>query len=231
MFWKKENQKRDRHSRMDQKTIFRWMLSYLPVLLIPLALGGILYGYSMNAVQEKAETIQYTMLEDRADALTEVFDTVGNVTVMIQGNQDVNKLANADKWGAEERYRLGEVQKLLAEYTLNNEEIDDIYLYFPSRETILGTASAFSSQSEMLLESRLGVSQDEMYKLLSADLYRSFHIVEEKRLLYTSVYKKNIHFLKQPVIVMVYLSDEHLDYLLHTSEVDFFFDGSDRTSL
>ena len=217
--------KRKRNSKMknnqtQQKIVLRWAISYLPAILIPLILGGLLYTYSMHAVQEKAETIQYTMLEDRTDALADVFDKVGNLTIQIQGNSEVNAIASANSWSGEERFQLMEVQDLLSELVMNNEEIEEISLYFPSKNQILTTNSAYSVTSERELQSRMGMNQDQFYKMMSEDIYGTYHM--EGKLLYTSAYKKNVHFLKQKMIVLVTLSAEYMDYLLHSEEVDFF---------
>lgn len=217
-----KQEKQSSSHQIQQKTILRWMLSYLPVLLIPLMLGGILYGYSMKAVQEKAETIQNTMLADRAETLASAFEQIGDLTVMIQGDKTVNQLAKKAEWSREDRYQMGEVQKLLTDYTRNNEEIEEIFLYFPGKECVLGTNLTFSVESDKVLERAVGLDQDRFFRLLSEELYGTYHIIQGERLLYTSVFRKHIHFLKQPMIVLVYLSEDYLDYLLHTTDVEFF---------
>ncbi len=217
-----KREKQSNSHQIQRKTVLRWAVSYLPVLLIPLILGGLLYGYSMKAVQEKAETIQYTMLADRAETLASVFEQVSDLTIMIQGDSTVSQLAKKAEWTREDRYQMGEVQKLLSDYTRNNEEIEEIFLYFPQKECMIGTDLAFSVESNKVLERATGLDQDSFLRLLSEELYGTYHSIGENKLLYTSVFRKNVHLLKQPMIVLVYLSEQYLDYLLHTTEVEFF---------
>ena len=210
------------NNRIQQKTILQWAISYLPVLLIPLILGGLLYAYSMHAVQEKAETIQEIMLEDRSDTLEDMFEKVGNLTVRIQGDESVSKLASASTWSGEHRYMLIGVQSMLSEILISNPEIKEISLYFPDKAQILSSAAAYSVEWEEEFQARMGMNQDAFFKMLSGDLYGTFHIQGEDQLIYTSVYRKGDHFLKQKMIAIVTLSNEFMQYLLHTEEVDFF---------
>lgn len=214
--------KGNENNRIQQKTVFQWALSYLPVLLIPLILGGLLYAYSMNAVQEKAETIQNIMMEDRSDTLEDMFEKVGSLTVRIQGNEAINELASTRNWGGEQRYMLIEVQSMLSELLINNEELQEIILYFPDKGQILSTSAAYNVEWDEEFRARMGMDQDTFFKMLSGNLYGTYHIQEKDQLYYTSVYKKNDHFLKQKMIVIVKISNAYMDYLLHTEEVDFF---------
>ena len=106
-----KREKQSNSHQIQRKTVLRWVVSYLPVLLIPLILGGLLYGYSMKAVQEKAETIQYTMLADRAETLASVFEQVSDLTIMIQGDSTVSQLAKKAEWTREDRIIRGTMKK------------------------------------------------------------------------------------------------------------------------
>ena len=125
------------------RTLRRWQLSYVAILLLPLVFGCVIYFHSLSTIQKETKELQYQLLLQDETVLRHVLEQLRKEGTELLHSSYVKSLAVPDLEPEFERDRLGMVQNLLQDRLSVGEALSNAYLFYPQRNLIVGSRVSF----------------------------------------------------------------------------------------
>jgi AraC-like DNA-binding protein len=162
------------------KTIWQWMLSYLYVLVVPLAFGILIYVFSMNTIREEAEELQYQTVKRSVDTVSLLLNNLSNMGAALVSDDTVQDLGRVEdgSFNTVQRLNFQTINTTLMDYIISNDYILNAYLYFPRSQYLVGATNIYYAYDAQMLRGSLWMSKEEFERFLDEPVYRSIHLVE-----------------------------------------------------
>ncbi len=132
-----------RFYKIPSKLIFKWMISYLSVLILPILICSYYYAHTYQVIKEKTIVSQHLILENIKEQLDGTVNELNKISTHLQLNEYINSLSYKNSVTDSfymDRYHLQDDLSLLM---VTNSLIDQINIYFPKIEYIITSSSAY----------------------------------------------------------------------------------------
>jgi two-component system, response regulator YesN len=153
-----------------------WLLSYILILIVPLALTTVVYFVSIDVIEDQLTKAHVASLGQVQHFLDSRFEDMDSLSVQIAQSDRVRSLAFLhSEMLPIHRYNLLEVLSDLANLSAANGFVDDIFLYYPRLDMVLSGAGRYRVQEfyETFFSGR-GYRFDEWRSLLERRHSRDF---------------------------------------------------------
>jgi AraC-like DNA-binding protein len=164
--------------------LFRWFMSYLAILIIPLVFSGAVYFYSFRIINNSSEEIYRAALEQIRTEVDNYFSGVFQTLQQLALNDNIQalslvkeKLTPRDQWSVVESIR--EIKKVQIISPL----IDDIFVVLNPLDSVV-TTSAYMSQDlfyELYYENSI-VNREKFKTLMKEPKRNEIRLVKDKLL-------------------------------------------------
>ena len=130
--------------RWNLQDIKDWIISYLVILIIPIAICSVFFLYTYFVIWTETRDSNTAALQLIASEMDQVFEDSILFEYNIQNNANV-KLAAEKKLPltAQKRYLLVEASKDIQEYVSTDERFSSWYVYFPKNQMVLTVGSSY----------------------------------------------------------------------------------------
>lgn len=127
------------------RTFKKWLFSYLIILTLPLVMMIVISVHAFSTVKKEVTQVYDGALSQLQAALDAEFSSVHNMLYAISADSRVQSLAyTADDFSPHQYQIMKQVQADFQKYTLTRELIENIYLYFPSSNYMLGSQGQYN---------------------------------------------------------------------------------------
>lgn len=158
-----------------------WILSYLFVLLIPMIFGVSIYVFAMKTVRQQAEMAQRETLRSVVEQTDRTLQQLQESVMAVLSTSTVDNVGKHKGEFDHSQYEMmAVVQENINKIKTNSSYIDEIYLYFPTKEYML-TSYTYLQGEQSLFTEDIGISQEEFQKLVSEPSYKRLHISQANR--------------------------------------------------
>ena len=156
------------------------MLSYLYVLVVPLAFGILIYVFSMNTIREEAEELQYQTVKRSVDTVSLLLNNLSNMGAALVSDDTVQDLGRVEdgSFNTVQRLNFQTINTTLMDYIISNDYILNAYLYFPRSQYLVGATNIYYAYDTQMLRGSLWMSKEEFERFLDEPVYQSIHLVE-----------------------------------------------------
>ena len=131
------------------KAYWRWWISYVLVLVIPLLLSLALYENSKQMIETETYRVHQEALARQRHVSDAALDEIIATINLISLDKNMQSMAyNEGTFTARNYIGMSEIQGLVTKYTIINPIIRNIFVYFPSQDYAFDKSSAYN-RSEM----------------------------------------------------------------------------------
>jgi len=121
---------------------YRWLLSYISILLIPVIISSIVSMYSMQVMIREANSANEGMLKLLQKNIDEKINTFKGTAYRFCLNNDLEAIMKAEKEFTEsQQYNIYRLIKQIADSVETNEYLDDIFIYHKSTGSVISKTS------------------------------------------------------------------------------------------
>jgi AraC-like DNA-binding protein len=114
-----------------KSALWVWLVSYLSVLILPLAVSVIIYSTAISIIRDNAKEINTIALSQTKIAVDQIFSDIYAVGRRILNQEPVISLAYAERpLSSFKREKIGKLQAGLGEYAAQGNYFRKIYVYF-----------------------------------------------------------------------------------------------------
>ena len=131
------------------KISIKILLSYLSILLIPVALISIIYKTSTDALLEYQQEKNMYGLQETARIMTLRLDELNKIASYIQMDKTTNTIINSARFSEKQQdlYYLHQAINTFPSYNLINQMVRNIYIFFNDMEYVVKLPNAFANNA------------------------------------------------------------------------------------
>ncbi len=195
------------------RTLRRWQLSYVMMLLLPLVFGCVIYFHSLSTIHRETEELQYQLLLQDETVLRHVLEQLRKEGTELLHSSYVKSLAVSDLSPEFERDRLGVVQSLLQNRLSVGETLTNAYLFYPKRRLAVGSRVSFRMTEEMWVQEDLYLSDPAVKAIMEENPYNRLYFLQGTKsnaLAYSLSGNYKDSFWDQEVVLLCFLSQSWL---------------------
>ncbi|MDD9265873.1 helix-turn-helix domain-containing protein [Paenibacillus sp. GCM10023248] len=137
-----------------QSIVLTWMISYIVILLLPIAIGLLLYVESSKTLKEEIQQANDSLLKQVREVMDNQFKAMEQLNFELTWNVNMQELLYSNKYEAfpkEYLYDISQIARNLSLYKTSYPLIDSFYVYlYKDQSVILPTtvrSSAFAYQT------------------------------------------------------------------------------------
>lgn len=143
--------------RRYDRLFFRWMLSYMTMLAIPLVLLAVTAAFSISSIRSEARTLERTLVAQVRNVFDTIIDDVRNSSYSIEFNEVVrNVTESALPLTTSQRFELYRLIGNLRDYRLSNPYTKEYFLYFRNTGLVVTNNGTMSARDYYASYSRWG---------------------------------------------------------------------------
>lgn len=159
------------NSYLSGKILISWIISYIIILLIPTVCNIYMYGYSLNAVKNRIYENDSHMLDATSIAFDKMLSELANIAVSVQNSKSTEILLTASDRSVVDINSM-ELAKELKNLKNYNENINDIFVYFPCSQ-ICVSANYFDTAGSFFARNyeNSGIEQNYWLQMLNKFSY------------------------------------------------------------
>ncbi|SDN20429.1 Helix-turn-helix domain-containing protein [Paenibacillus sp. yr247] len=132
-----------------QSIVLTWMISYIVILLLPVAIGLLLYVESSRTLKEEIQQANDSLLKQVREVMDNQFKAMEQLNFEITWNVNMQELLYSNKYEAfpnEYRYDVSQIARNLSIYKTSYPLIDSFYVYlYKDQSVVLPTTVRSSS--------------------------------------------------------------------------------------
>ena len=130
------------------KVFYRYLLSYIPIFLIPLILSVALLNKSQNILNDEAERANELLLGQMTSYIDLIMSDVNQLNSLVSRSQRLEGMLYETTLSANEHnYRSLLLAKDFDTYNRANESVLDFYIYLPWLDKVISSYGTHSSMS------------------------------------------------------------------------------------
>lgn len=134
--------------KWERDSIFRkkgvavsWAVSYLLILLIPIAGGFVSSSYTSRVIRQEIQNANQLILSSLQDRIDELMEDEKSALSFLYTNSQLNAFTAIEEGDPYFYYEARELLKLLSAYQISNPGLD-ILIYYPKRDYVLSPRTA-----------------------------------------------------------------------------------------
>ncbi|KRF41830.1 helix-turn-helix domain-containing protein [Paenibacillus sp. Soil787] len=123
-----------------QSIVLTWMISYIVILLLPIAIGLLLYVESSRTLKEEIQQANDSLLKQVREVMDNQFKAMEQLNFEITWNVNMQELLYSNKYEAfpkEYRYDVYQISRSLGLYKTSFPLIDSFYIYLNKDESVI----------------------------------------------------------------------------------------------
>ena len=153
--------------RPKKKVLWRWVSSYLIIMIIPLLFGVIIYMYALYVVKKDVQTIQQQAISQVHYNIESMLENLYKISYTLSSSaysSGIYVLRNESS--SYQPLSMAQVQKTMGSYSIANNNISGIYMYFPENDYLLTNSLTYKYEKISDQTKRfLGISDQEFTML------------------------------------------------------------------
>jgi len=199
-----------------KNVLFKWLLSYISVLLVPMIISGVIYKESIRTIENEINRSNQSLLMQIQKGVDSRLKEIDKLSMEIALNKRVKSFITVeDNTRPEERYKVFDIVEDLRVYKSSNNFIKDIYIYYKNSDTVLSIGDPKSSKEFYnILKPQSELSYEKWNDFFFSRYLNSFMPVYFKT--YENKSEKAIAYVRsltigssgQPDVVMFFLVDK-----------------------
>ncbi|NQX71219.1 helix-turn-helix domain-containing protein [Paenibacillus alba] len=131
-----------------QSIVLPWMISYIVILLLPVAIGLLLYVESNRTLKEEIQQANDSLLKQVREVMDNQFKAMEQLNFELTWNVNMQELLYSNKYDAypkEYRYDLYQIARSLTLYQTSYPLIDSFYVYLNKDQSVILPATVRTS--------------------------------------------------------------------------------------
>lgn len=126
--------------------IFSWLLSYILILLIPIAFTGIVYFITVRTIEQETNRANLALLKQVQLTMDNILKDAERLTFNIAFNPSIQALTTSQEpnWNGRQ-YEVSEIVKEFRRMNISNGYINDFYVYFRNMDSVVSSTTASRS--------------------------------------------------------------------------------------
>ena len=166
----------------NRSLFFRWLLSYISILLIPVIISGFVSVFSEKVLQDETNRANAAMLKQVQQTIDEMTVSFGKTAAQISINQSLRSvLSISGSYDGVGQFNIYTLMKQLNKYVPTNEYISDIYIYFKNTDSVLSDESR--ADTRYFIENYFpgsSMSYEQLMKLLNGRHMMDYYVIDSK---------------------------------------------------
>lgn len=135
----------------NNKVFWRFLLSYLFMLIITLIMGSFAYYQAAKVVEEDSRERNASMLEQSMEVIDRNLSQIDNLTMQISLNTELNRALQTSNIALNiDNYKFRSVVESLAQYGIGNDFILSLFVYMSNNDYIVTPESLYSPELHYL---------------------------------------------------------------------------------
>lgn len=128
-----------RSIKLPRRNVFyTFLFSYAMILIISLIIGSIIFRNVRNVVENEVKEANLALLEQGRDIIDERMGEVDRIIVQLSMNDKINNLLRLpSSFSGDEYYKLWEINNQLLPYSISNDFMKYMFLYFKNANIII----------------------------------------------------------------------------------------------
>jgi len=165
----------------NRSLFYRWLLSYISILLIPVIISGFVSVFSEKVMRDETNRANAAMLKQVRQTMDEMTASFEKTTMYLCMDQRLRSLLGKGTYDRTDQYNLYTQMKELGMYISINGHIDNIYIYFRNTGSVLSDVNKmeadyfydnyFSSDS---------ISYEQFMELLNGRHMMDYYVMDKK---------------------------------------------------
>lgn len=210
--------------------LWKWIKSYIVIMLIPLLFGVALYIFALDNIETEIQTIREQSMTSLCYTLENMVENFTRVSYALSsgaynaGVYTASELGN----GYNNPMSVVQLQAMMRSYSVANDNISNLYMYFPENDYLLMENLTYKYQRiKNYSEKYLGITAKDFDEILNADNNGCFLILNKTQMpkVYYVYNGKSYH---NKIIVFMPLNMEILRNTVNAdSETDVFLQIKD----
>ena len=136
---------------MKKRVLITWFVSYIIIMMIPMAVSGIVYNRSIRTIESETIRANSAMLRQLKQVFDKELKDISNVGIRMSLNYRLMTVMNDENMTEQSKIRmlyddLSELQKDMKSYKISNALIKEFYIYFCINDLALTDSSFGKSQ-------------------------------------------------------------------------------------
>jgi len=132
--------------KLKSKVLYKWIISYILILIIPIFVGSALLINTQKIVVNVYKVMNQALFQQIGKAIDNHFSQMDTVRSLLLTNTEINYFVNLMPETAESNwYSLVRIQKQISSYA-SSYNINKFYIYFMNIDAILTPSSLYSRE-------------------------------------------------------------------------------------
>lgn len=164
-----------------KSVIFKWLLSYLLILLIPLSVTCVAYISAYEVIQSQIIRTNNILLDEMKQNTDGILEEIYRLCSGISYDPTVNEVARLNgSLKDAEYYNLWEARESIKQYNLFNTSIDHYFVYLKNIDMVLSPDSCIDSKSYYAMYySKSEMTYEEWLKILNEPSKGDYHFWQD----------------------------------------------------
>jgi len=198
------------------KTLLKWMISYISVLVIPLLSCSLYYSHVYKIIKNETMVRQHLSLENVKSQFDSNINEMLSMATKLQMDDLITSLSHKSINAKDIPVQIYHLKDELSIYMATNSYLDEIYLYFPGNDYIVSSSTAYQNFYTDYMPDRY-ISTSGWKTLLSSASDKNYAVVtidaDEKLIFYKPLVID--HKTKSPlaIIAMEINKSKYIDIL------------------
>ena len=208
-------------SRINRISI-RTLLSYFSILLVPLCAVLVIYFMTMDAILMSRQETALNNLKETASIMSARLEELNNISSYIYSDSNANAIINRSRVAPKQRniFAFYQTIEALPNYTLSNQMIEDVFLFFNEAEFVVKQPNAFAYTAHNYGQHIRfhGISYEEI-RTLSKTRYAGDLLVSEDETGRDVLLLRSIPNTQTPSgLIVLRLNTHTIDSIMNTNE-------------
>ena len=162
--------------------LWKWIKSYIVIMLIPLLFGVALYIFALNNIENEIQTIREQSMTSLSYTLENMVENFTRVSYTLSSgayNAGVYTVSESEN-GYNNPMSVVQLQAMMRSYSVANDNISNLYMYFPENDYLLMENLTYKYQRiKDYSEKYLGISDKDFEKIQNVDANGCFLILNK----------------------------------------------------
>ncbi|HOJ10365.1 MAG TPA: cache domain-containing protein, partial [Clostridiales bacterium] len=133
--------------RKRKSVVYSWMLSYILIILIPVATTSLVYFISKNIIEDEVKKSNEKTIVKIRDNMDSLLNDFNRFSIEVAKNQALQNVFTLNKSSADYNYRLLKAAKDMNTYKIFNSAYIRFYIYINNLNTVIGQGIVYDQET------------------------------------------------------------------------------------
>lgn len=134
-------------TKRKKSVIYSWIVSYILIILIPVAVTGIVYYIAKNTIEEEINSSNELLLEKLKDNMDNTLSDIERFSAEVASSQNIQDVLSIDKLDNDAHYyTIYKAANSLSNYRIFNSTLKRFYIYFNNLNTVISRGTIYSQE-------------------------------------------------------------------------------------